>query len=140
MNPLWRSLFFPAVMLVGLLLSGFVIVSSLQAATLPELQRQAAFAYRKNSGELAAQGRTVFVAKGCWVCHRHDSVATLRASVQMFDFDDIPNLSRLKIDSDYLRRWLRDPQALKPNTAMPNLHLSDDEIEALVAFLTSTKQ
>ncbi|HZQ07585.1 MAG TPA: cytochrome c [Anaerolineae bacterium] len=140
MNPLWRSLFFPAVMLVGLLLSGFVIVSSLQAATSPELQKLAALTYQKNTGQLAAQGRALFIAKGCMVCHRHDSVATLRASAQMFDMDDVPNLSRLKIDSDYLRRWLRDPQGIKPNTAMPNLHLSDDEIEMLVAFLTSTRQ
>ena len=34
-----------------------------------------------------------------------------------------------------LRLWLRDPGGVKPNTAMPNFHLSDTEIEAILAYL-----
>ena len=55
-----------------------------------------------------------------------------------FNFDDVPDLTKLKIDADYLRRWLHDPKALKPATTMPNLNLTDDEIDALVAFLRGT--
>ncbi len=35
------------------------------------------------------------------------------------------------------RRWLRDPRAVKPTTAMPNLDLSDGEIADLIAFLNA---
>lgn len=34
-----------------------------------------------------------------------------------------------------LRLWLRDPQAIKPGTVMPNFRLSDSEIEAILAYL-----
>jgi len=30
---------------------------------------------------------------------------------------------------------LRDPKAVKPNTAMPDFHLSDSEIEAILLYL-----
>ncbi len=34
-----------------------------------------------------------------------------------------------------LRLWLRNPRAIKRDTAMPNFHLSDSEIEALISYL-----
>jgi cytochrome c oxidase subunit 2 len=36
-----------------------------------------------------------------------------------------------------LTRWLTDPPAVKPGTVMPNLHLSPEQISALVAYLES---
>jgi cytochrome c oxidase subunit 2 len=33
--------------------------------------------------------------------------------------------------------WLRDPQAAKDGAKMPNLHLSESDISALVAYLSS---
>jgi cytochrome c1 len=132
------SFLFPAIMIVGLVVSVFVIASSLQAASLfvaaPDPLQSAAHA---NASDLATQGRGLFLAKGCIVCHRRDDMAAARAGMIDFDFDDVPNLTKLKISADYLRRWLHDPKALKPATTMPNLNLSDGDIEALVAFLTS---
>jgi cytochrome c oxidase subunit 2 len=40
---------------------------------------------------------------------------------------------------DYLDQWIRDPQALKPGTRMPNLALSDDDRAAIVAYLEQLK-
>ncbi len=34
-----------------------------------------------------------------------------------------------------IERWLRNPRAINPNTPMPNFHLSDTEIAALLAYL-----
>lgn len=134
-----RSLIFPALMLVGLVVSVFVIVGALQAATLPVTGPQAPHvAANVISGNLVTEGRGLFLAKGCIVCHRNDDLSAARNGMIEFSFDDVPNLTTLKISTDYLRRWLHDPQALKPNTAMPNLDLSDSEIEALVAYLTRT--
>lgn len=42
-------------------------------------------------------------------------------------------------DAAYLQKWLRDPQAMKPATAMPKLPLSDGQIDELVAFLSQQK-
>lgn len=42
-------------------------------------------------------------------------------------------------DPDYLKRWLKDPLAVKPDSKMPKLPLSDADIEALVAFLSNVK-
>lgn len=38
----------------------------------------------------------------------------------------------------FLRKWLKDPPAVRPSTQMPNLGLSDEEIEDLLVFLLST--
>ena len=38
-----------------------------------------------------------------------------------------------------LRKWLKDPSAMKPGTLMPNQNLTDSEIDALIAFLRTLK-
>jgi len=40
---------------------------------------------------------------------------------------------------DNLAAWLADPQKVKHGNLMPNLHLSPQQIDALVAYLESTK-
>ncbi len=42
-----------------------------------------------------------------------------------------------RIAPDALDRWLADPNAVKPGTAMPNLGLSDDQRAELVAWLST---
>ena len=42
-------------------------------------------------------------------------------------------------DADYLTRWLHDPAAVKPGTAMPNLRLSDQQVSELVTYLSTLK-
>lgn len=84
-------------------------------------------------GQLAS-GRSLFLAKGCIVCHQNDRISTAGR-----DFVQVPvgpNLTNLSIDPEYLRRWLKDPSVVKPGTEMPTLGLSDEEINALVGFLT----
>jgi hypothetical protein len=48
-----------------------------------------------------------------------------------------PDLTHYQGNPDFLRQWLRHPRAIRPNTFMPNLDLSEAEIEALVAFLSA---
>lgn len=79
-----------------------------------------------------AMGEALFVAKGCVTCHRHDGVAASRESIGIG-----PTLTAYQGDPDFLRQWLRNPRAVRPNTFMPNLGLSDAEIETLVAFLSA---
>jgi len=38
-----------------------------------------------------------------------------------------------------LKRWLRNPQAVKPGNDMPNLNLSEADIDAIAAYLENLK-
>ena len=66
----------------------------------------------------------------CRRCHLIDSQGKSKG----------PNLAGVttRLDAVFLRLWLRDPSAVKGRTSMPNFHLSDSEIEALVAYLMAT--
>ena len=80
----------------------------------------------------AAEGKALFQAKGCASCHTHQAVATSGDH----GYNAGPDLSNYRADPAYLERWLGNPQEIKPNTPMPNLDLSDNEIAALTAFLS----
>ncbi len=83
----------------------------------------------------AETGEALFLAKGCVMCHQHAAVAGARA--YLGDFVVGPNLTQISAPPAYLRQWLRNPSSIRPATDMPNLGLSDAEVEALVAFLNS---
>ncbi len=129
------SLLFAALMVAGLLLSSYLIVASLEAAAGASETQMQPPAQLVASQSLAEQGRVLFVAKGCIVCHRNDNVQKIRPGG--LEFDDIPDLTHNRFDAEYLQQWLHDPQSVKPATWMPNLDLSDQEILALTAFLTA---
>jgi len=80
-----------------------------------------------------AEGQALFLAKGCVVCHNHTAVSEARRAFG--DFSVGPDLSKLSAKPDYLYKWLHDPASVKPQTQMPQLNLSEAEIEALVAFI-----
>lgn len=44
-----------------------------------------------------------------------------------------------RMDRDYLKEWLTDPQSVKPGTAMPELPLSDTQVNEVVEFLVQLK-
>lgn len=82
---------------------------------------------------LVELGATLFVAKGCAVCHRHS----------VLGYDDYgtinhgPELTSYTAGADFLAAWLADPARVDPGAAMPDLDLDDGEIEALIAFLNA---
>jgi nitric oxide reductase subunit C len=39
-------------------------------------------------------------------------------------------------DPKWLREWLTDPQKIKPGTTMPKLPMSDNDLNALVEYLS----
>lgn len=80
-----------------------------------------------------ALGRALFVDKGCVMCHTHSAVPTKLGPFWIGD--EPPVLTAGKYSAEYLRQWLKDPASVKPDTVMPQLHLSDVEIAALSAFL-----
>lgn len=92
----------------------------------------------------AERGRTLFTIKGCATCHRHDGLTAARltqdgmvvpVSQSAVGVDGAPDLTHYQPDPEFIRTWLKDPQALRPGTRMPNLRLKKTEIEVLLAFL-----
>lgn len=82
----------------------------------------------------AERGRQLFAARGCVSCHVHRAVDV---DGQMKTFG--PDLSQHRLPAEYLAQFLADP-SIKPKSpnrpVMPNLGLEQQEIAALVAFLT----
>lgn len=81
-------------------------------------------------------GHDLFIAKGCLTCHVNDRIEPRYIS---FSSQIGPNLKDYPTSAEYLRVWLKDPASLKPATQMPNLELTEDEIEALIAFLLTSE-
>lgn len=79
---------------------------------------------------LQAQGRALFLNRGCATCHINSNVGDASQSIGIG-----PNLTVYRGDESFLREWLRNPAALRPGTPMPTLGLSEAEIDALSAFL-----
>ncbi len=77
--------------------------------------------------DAATTGEQLVQEYGCANCHIVGSEGALKA----------PNLNTImsRLDDVSVRLWLRNPRAVKGNTAMPNFHLSDSEIDAIVAYL-----
>lgn len=87
----------------------------------------------------AVTGEEVFKAKGCINCH---AITPNGASLG-------PNLNnfgnRLTVGgyaentSDWVAKWLIDPQDVKDGATMPAVPLTDEEVQALVDYLASLK-
>ena len=95
------------------------------------------------AGTLAAQGAQDFATGACVGCHTISGVQNAAGIIG-------PNLTHLASRTTFaaatfaltpqnLELWLRDPPAIKPGADMPNLHLSQQEISALIAYLESLK-
>jgi cytochrome c2 len=80
-------------------------------------------------------GEALFVSRGCRGCH------AIELAEQSFS-PRIPNLAGIgiKVRGDWLFEWLKSPRSYDPDTAMPQLGLSDDEARHLVAFLLSHRE
>jgi cytochrome c1 len=82
--------------------------------------------------------------KGCGGCHTIPGVPGASgvigpnlagiASRTQIAGGAVPNTS-----PDDLKRWIMNPQALKPGTQMPNLGLNDADATNIVAFLETLK-
>lgn len=90
---------------------------------------------------LRQRGLALFAAKGCTACHRqrealnHGYPAPTITGLAP-DLTDLPvRFSPGPGTLNYLRRWLENPRAIKPDTEMPNLGLDDEEIDGLLRFL-----
>jgi cytochrome c oxidase subunit 2 len=97
---------------------------------------------RPASGSLAADGASLFRSKGCSGCHTVKGYSVGKVGPDLTHFASRDTFAGAIFDrnNETLRRWLLDPPKEKPmkpdaNLGMPNLHLTDDEITKLIAYL-----
>jgi len=74
-------------------------------------------------------GRALIHKVGCYGCHKLAGGENWQSLAP-----DLDGLAE-KTTPGWLRAWLHDPRALRPNTWMPSFRLSKDDIDALVAYL-----
>jgi cytochrome c2 len=79
-------------------------------------------------------GEHLFVTKGCITCHSNSKVSN---SFGYMKVNAGPDLTKFSASPEALRLRLKDPSSVKSDTQMPNLNLSETEIEALIAFINS---
>lgn len=85
----------------------------------------------------AADGLEVFEAN-CAACHTVDGVsAVTEAGPDLTHIASRRTLGAGMIDNTpvNLRRWIADPQDIKPGNEMPTIELDDSELDALVEYL-----
>ena len=104
-------------------------------------------------GSDAAAGLEVFGARGCSQCHTVDygpgSDLTNRVPAEAFSGPDLTHFASRRVFAgaslpkqgetlrEALARWLADPPSVKPGSFMPNLALTGQEIDSLIAWLES---
>ena len=90
----------------------------------------------------AVEGRKTFFANSCVNCH------TVGGTTAQGKFGpDLTHLmSRTTLAAgaapntpDNLRRWIRNPQSIKAGCLMPNMQLTDAEVDQVVAYLQTLK-
>ena len=86
----------------------------------------------------AARGRLLLHQYHCDACHRISGVAGLdgvigppldRVGSRVYLAGMLPNTP------EHLERWIRNPEAVKPGTAMPNAQVTEADARDMVAFL-----
>ena len=86
----------------------------------------------EETAKLAELGKRLYSNKyGCNACHRVGEAGGIVG----------PALDRagFRLNGTWVFRWVKYPQALKPETRMPNLGLSDQDAKAVTMYLATLK-
>ncbi len=84
------------------------------------------------TAKLAERGKQLYSNKyGCNACHQVGEAGGIVG----------PALDRagFRLNGTWVFRWVKYPQAMKPETRMPNLGLSDDDAKAVTMYLTTLR-
>jgi len=93
---------------------------------------------------LTSRGALLFATKGCTGCHTHASFPNARMQVGP-DLTAVADRAATRVTGldarAYIRQSLREPGAYRVagyTAVMPDLRLTDEQIESLTAFLLSS--
>lgn len=94
--------------------------------------------YAVGAGGDALRGKELIQNYGCGSCHTIPGIYTARGMVGpplMFFSRRTMIAGELPNSPDNLVHWIRNPKAIEPGTAMPNLGLTDYEAHDVAAYL-----
>lgn len=118
------------------------------------VEAQLAPATLPDEGDPGYEGFQVFLEKGCTQCHNvhsDDESVLPTLSLDVFHGPDLTHFGSRNVfagaslpeegetKEDALKRWLADPPNVKPGSFMPNLALTEQEIDALIVWLESNE-
>jgi cytochrome c oxidase subunit 2 len=88
----------------------------------------------------AAEGRTVFMNSACINCHAiAGTVATGRFGPDLTHLASRDTIASGPVQNtpENLRKWIADPNSMKPGVLMPSMHLNDHDLDVITAYLTT---
>ncbi len=88
----------------------------------------------------AAEGQTVFMHSACINCHTiAGTVATGRFGPDLTHLESRETIASGPIENtpENLRKWVADPNVMKPGALMPSMHLSDHDLDVITAYMTT---
>lgn len=91
---------------------------------------------------LAMRGQQIYESQSCGNCHAiTGSGSNARIGPNLTHVASRPAIAGgvLPNTPDNMRRWLENPQAIKPGSMMPNYRFSSDELQALTAYIESLR-
>lgn len=84
------------------------------------------------------RGEAMFIQYGCGSCHALTNVRTAIGNVGP-PLDGVATRviigGHLANNPANMERWIRDPQHVSPGTAMPDLHVGEEDARDITAFL-----
>jgi cytochrome c oxidase subunit 2 len=108
------------------------------AAWIQQQQRPAEQNISANAA--AAEGQTVFMHSACINCHTvAGTVATGRFGPDLTHLASRDTIASGPVQNtpENLRKWIADPNAMKPGVLMPSMHLNDHDLDVITAYLTT---
>jgi len=104
------------------------------AAWVKQQQKQA------SQDPTVAEGQTVFMHSACINCHTvAGTVATGRFGPDLTHLESRDTIASGPVPNtpENLRKWIADPNSMKPGVLMPSMHLNDHDLDAITAYLTT---
>jgi cytochrome c oxidase subunit 2 len=92
--------------------------------------------------EQPVRGREIFMRSSCAMCHAVDG--TTAQAVRGPNLTHVASRGTLAAGAlantpEDLKRWIADPQQIKPGTYMPATRLAPEEMDALVGYLRTLR-
>ncbi len=105
------------------------------------VQSQLAPPVEPTSGSLAAQGQQIFKAAPCIACHTIQGVSQGNVGPNLTHVGSRTTIAAGTLDNTTanLRTWINNPADVKPGVVMPGHLLPDQNLDPVVAYLSSLK-
>jgi cytochrome c oxidase subunit II len=107
------------------------------------VNQQRRLAVRDFTGNVkAAEGQTVFMHNACINCHTvAGTVANGRFGPDLTHMASRDTIASGAIQNtpENLRAWIDNPNAMKPGSLMPAMHLNDHDLDLITAYLTQLR-